>query len=203
MSHTATMTDGSEKTYLSCAETAKLLRAQLKKAFPGVKFSVRSKVYSGGASIDVSYTDGPTTDAVDAVCQPFKGGDFDGMVDLKISNVSWLTPDGVAGLARGGGGGSTIPEFYGDAPGPTAKLVHFGADFIFTRRDHSPEFKANVKATFEEKLGYSLPDKGDNGYYETKVPLAVTRDGELLRMVDSDTDYLSDIYHRYTHYLEA
>lgn len=36
--------------YLSCAETAKLLRQALKESFPGVKFSVRSSVYSGGAN---------------------------------------------------------------------------------------------------------------------------------------------------------
>ena len=52
------------KTYLSCAETAKLVRAALKKAFPGVKFSVKSSVYSMGASIRVGWTDGPVTKAV-------------------------------------------------------------------------------------------------------------------------------------------
>ena len=40
--------------YFTCAETAKLIRQSLKEAFPGVKFSVRSSTYSGGASIDVS-----------------------------------------------------------------------------------------------------------------------------------------------------
>lgn len=39
--------------YLSCAETAKLIRQALKEAFPDMKFGVRSKTYSGGASIDV------------------------------------------------------------------------------------------------------------------------------------------------------
>lgn len=34
--------------YLSCAETAKLVRQALKEAFPGVKFGVRSSTYSGG-----------------------------------------------------------------------------------------------------------------------------------------------------------
>ena len=38
--------------YLTCAETAKLVRSALKAAFPGVKFSVCSSTYSGGASID-------------------------------------------------------------------------------------------------------------------------------------------------------
>jgi hypothetical protein len=41
--------------YLSAAETAVLVRAELKAAFPGVKFSVKTHTYAGGASIDVRY----------------------------------------------------------------------------------------------------------------------------------------------------
>jgi Large polyvalent protein associated domain 29 len=52
--------------YLSCADTAKLIRAALKKTFLRVKFSVRSKTYSGGASVTVHWTDGPTAKQVDA-----------------------------------------------------------------------------------------------------------------------------------------
>lgn len=43
--------------YISCADTAKLIRQAIKEAFPGVKFSVRSSVYSGGASITVEWLD--------------------------------------------------------------------------------------------------------------------------------------------------
>ena len=53
--------------WLSTAETAKLVRKALKKAFPGMKFSVRSSNYANGSSIDVSWTDGPTMKAVDEV----------------------------------------------------------------------------------------------------------------------------------------
>ena len=45
--------------YISATDTAKLLRVALAKVFPGVTFSVRSKSYAGGASIDVAWTDGP------------------------------------------------------------------------------------------------------------------------------------------------
>lgn len=37
-------------TRLTTAETAKLLRAELKRVFPRVTFGVRSKRYSGGSS---------------------------------------------------------------------------------------------------------------------------------------------------------
>ncbi len=50
--------------YLSCADTAQLVRAALEQAFPRQKFSVRSHTYAGGASIDISWTDGPQTGRV-------------------------------------------------------------------------------------------------------------------------------------------
>ena len=67
--------------YLSCAETAKLVRAALRESFPGVRFSVRSSVYSGGASINITYTNGPTYYAVKSVVAMFEGAYFDGMTD--------------------------------------------------------------------------------------------------------------------------
>ena len=48
-------------TYISAADTARLLRAALARAFPTTHFYVRSETYSGGASIDV-YFDGVQTD---------------------------------------------------------------------------------------------------------------------------------------------
>ena len=67
----------------TCAQTAVRVRAALKAAFPGVTFSVRSKTYSGGASIRVEWTDGPPCAAVHRVTDPMEGADFDGMQDLK------------------------------------------------------------------------------------------------------------------------
>ena len=93
-------------TYISCADTAKLVRAALKESFPGVKFSVKSSVYAGGASINVSYIDGPCGGQVEAVAKAFQGAYFDGMTDYKGSNYNTL--DGQA--------------------------VRFGADFIFVNR---------------------------------------------------------------------
>jgi len=54
-------------TYLTSAETAKLIRARLKKDFPGVKFSVRS-----GDCIWINWVDGPTKKAVDAVTHEYE-----------------------------------------------------------------------------------------------------------------------------------
>lgn len=95
--------------YLSCAETAKMVRLALKESFLGIKFSVKSRTYSGGASIDVAWTDGPNAAMVERVAGTFTGAYFDGMTDYK---------------------GYTSALIDGE-------VVHFGADFIFCHRHDS------------------------------------------------------------------
>jgi hypothetical protein len=56
---------------------AKNLRKQLKAAFPGVKFSVRSD----HNSVCIGWEDGPTEDDVQQITRPYKAGHFDGMDD--------------------------------------------------------------------------------------------------------------------------
>lgn len=108
--------------HLTCAETAKIVRRRLKDAFPGVRFSVRSSTYSMGASIDVKWTDGPTVDAVDAVTQPLRGADFDGMQDLKT---------------------------YRDPIGIDGEYVSSGADYIFGVREISPAYAEQLAAALD------------------------------------------------------
>ena len=106
----------SDREWISAADTAKLVRKALKSSFPGVKFSVRTSTYAGGASIRVRWLDGPTVRAVEAVTGHYSGATFDGMVDLKSYHDTVLQgPDG-------------------------PRTVHFGADFIFTDREYSPTF---------------------------------------------------------------
>lgn len=132
----------SETTYLSCAETAKLVRKALRAEFPGIKFSVRSKTYSGGASINVGWIDGPTIKQIDTVTGPYTGGRFDGMIDMAYGVQSWLLPDGSAAFAHSPGTGGqrgSDPGYDYEKPHPDAELVHFGADFIFSNRRYSVE----------------------------------------------------------------
>ena len=56
---------------LSPAEAAKRIRADLKKAFPGVKFSIRSETFSQGSAVRVSYSDGPPRKAVEEIAEQF------------------------------------------------------------------------------------------------------------------------------------
>lgn len=126
--------------YLSCAETAKLVRAALKESFPGVKFSVRSDVYAGGASIRIKYTDGPTYEQVKAVAGMFEGSYFDGMTDYKGSN-------------------------YGSLDG---NEVRFGADFIFVDRDFSVPVLQNAVQAACEYYGYPMPAIEDS-YFGARI----------------------------------
>ena len=140
--------------YLSCAETAKIVRQALKTAFPGVKCSVRSGVYGGGASIGGRYTDGPRERDVKSVCEAYAGGRFDGMIDLAYKVFHYLRADGTVMLARdpgtlgnGGsnpGGANTFLEVVLPAD---ARLVRFGADYVFVQRevsDHDAKYDQAV-----------------------------------------------------------
>lgn len=131
--------------YIDVAEVAKMLRPVLKRTFPGVKFSVRIDRFSMGSSIDISWTDGPTDEQVGKVTGGFQGGRFEGMTDCAYSADSWHCKTH----------GARSAETYGcdlaDNNGPThsrccahAELVHFSATFVHTRRDLSPEFRAEL-----------------------------------------------------------
>lgn len=141
--------------YISCADTAKLIRQALKEAFPGVKFGVTSKTYSGGASINVRWTDGPNKAQVEAVAGVFSGAYFDGSIDLKGSTYAMV--DGVQ--------------------------VRFGADFIFCNREASNTLVAKAIAAVARRYGIKdVPSAEDwkmgrcNGVY-----LGAARQGYDLR----------------------
>jgi hypothetical protein len=104
--------------YIPVAETAKMVRAALKEAFPGRRFSVRSSSYSGGASIRVTWVDGPSQKAVEAVAKRFEGSTFDPMIDLKSNR-------------------------YADLNG---EEVSFGSDYVFCDREASEEAMAAAEA---------------------------------------------------------
>lgn len=71
------------------AEAAQLIRKELKKEFPSIKFSVCSDSYSGGNSVRISWKDGPITDNVSKITRKYQYGHFDGMCDCyEYSNVN-------------------------------------------------------------------------------------------------------------------
>jgi len=129
----------SEKRYLSCAETAKLVREAVKRHFPGTRFSVRSDNYAGGASIHVSWALGPTTKEVEVVAKQFEGKDFDGMIDMACHYDHWLLPDGTTRIRHTPGTEGSrgmIQAIDNPIPPVGAEAVRFGADYIFCERSY-------------------------------------------------------------------
>jgi hypothetical protein len=117
-------------TYLGAADVAKLIRADLKRAFPGVPFRVLSSNYSMGSSVNVSWTDGPIAADVDAIVEPYKAEGFDGSTDSRTNSGPVLLKDG--------------------------RLVRISS-FIFTNRTISDGLRARVSAWFDRHFdgGYS------------------------------------------------
>lgn len=60
---------------------AKNIRIELKKAFPSVKFSVKSESFSGGDAVDISWEGNPARSEVEAITKKYQYGVFDGMTD--------------------------------------------------------------------------------------------------------------------------
>lgn len=66
----------------TAAFCAKAVKAELKAYYPNVKFRVTSENYSGGNSVNVSWTDGPICKDVESLLSKYEYGSFDGMIDL-------------------------------------------------------------------------------------------------------------------------
>lgn len=74
----------------SLVAAAKNIRRELAGRFPRVRFTVRSARFAGGDSIRVTWTDGPTTEQVDAIIGKYRAGTFDGMTDrYEYTGSAW------------------------------------------------------------------------------------------------------------------
>ena len=91
---------------------AKNLRTQLRKAFPGHKFSVTTDRFAGGDALRVSWINGPAVSRVEAIACQYKAGSFNGYEDIYEYNRSAWT------------------EAFGDAK------------YVSCSRDYSPQIAA-------------------------------------------------------------
>ena len=139
--------------YIKCSDTAKMIRLALKEAVPGIKFSVTSKTYAGGASISIDYVDGPNTKQLDSLIAIFEGSYFDGMTDYKGSNYAMIDGEQVA----------------------------FCSDYVFVNRSYSDSFIQKQLDRFYRQYagnfaGENLPvatveDYRSGNIYNFKVPM--------------------------------
>lgn len=72
------------KTLTNAAQCAKLIRQELKKAFPNIKFSVKSDTFAGGDAVDIRYEDGITDTKVEELVSKFRAGDYDCMEEMYV-----------------------------------------------------------------------------------------------------------------------
>lgn len=122
--------------YISVTDTAKIIRGELKKHFPGVIFRVRSSSYSMGASIDISWTDGPTSKEVRVITNQFNGSIFDGMTDMKSSRYAqW-----------------------------EGREVRWGSDYVFPTRKYSKQFYRQVAERICKEYGVPVPEIKQSSY---------------------------------------
>lgn len=73
-------------TMSTAANCAKAIRTELKKEFPFIKFSVKSDNFSMGNSVNISWTNGPTTKQIDEITRKYQYGHFDGMNDMYVNS---------------------------------------------------------------------------------------------------------------------
>lgn len=161
--------------HLDTADAAKCIRATLKARFPSVKFSVRTSRYSGGSSVRVDWTDGPTDAMVTAICDRFEGKGFDGMIDLSYYKDIYLLPDGSAEYASSSGteGSMGVRPAYSEwKPSPDAIRVSPSC-YVFCQRSFSLEFMQRAIAGYARKFpGCPLAEainSGKVGVRENKV----------------------------------
>lgn len=140
--------------YLSVTDTAKLVREALKKAYPSVKFSVRSSSYAGGTSIDVSWKDGPREKDVEKVAKAFEGATFDGMIDLKSYHRSMLN----------------------------GQEVYFGADYVSCRREitNIDKLAEEAEALIRRRCAIEQDDRF-GGYFVSDQARMMAREIDFLQ----------------------
>lgn len=112
-----------ETTYIPAKEVGPLIKATLRRQFPGVAFSVRMSRGTGYGTFYINWTDGPTVHAVDKAIAHYEGASFDGMTDSTVYHGPTLesTPDGF-------------------------RSVRYGTKFLLTSRSRSAAFEAWASA---------------------------------------------------------
>lgn len=116
-------------------DTNKLIRADLKKAFPGVKFSVRGERASMMTATRIAWTDGPDERTVDEVVANYRAKERDHTGDYWDPRV-------------------TTDE--------NGERVYYGSDYITTHRTISEKYMDAAKAKTAELMG--VEEVRDNGY---------------------------------------
>ena len=114
------------------------IKKELKLKFPGAEFKVSSDSYSGGCSIDVNWTDGPSFEDVEKIINKYQKGHFNGMEDIYEYDSANIWPD-----------------------------IYGGANYVSANRNYSKEAQImianqeNIKINFNSYNGIEFEDNSD------------------------------------------
>lgn len=127
---------------------AKNIRAELKAAYPGVKFSVRTERFSMGNAIRVAWTDGPNTAQVETITNKYKAGAFDGYDDCyRYDRSDWTEAFGEA-------------KYITTGRGQSASLIESGINHIAIRYGVTPitidQYKSGDAWRWADHNGFEL-----------------------------------------------
>ena len=74
------------------AQVAKLIRKKLKEKFPSIKFTVRSRSFTGGNDVRISYDNAVPSKDIEKITNEYAAGSFDGMTDMYNYNYNKTGP---------------------------------------------------------------------------------------------------------------
>jgi hypothetical protein len=111
-------------THYTHAQTAKLVRAALKTAFPPIKFFVTSRP----RSVKVCWVDGPSGESVCDVVEPFSWKRYDGRIASEYTIDAWIKNGRIVGHRCVGAISSRgrVDPYGLEAPELGCELVNFG-----------------------------------------------------------------------------
>ena len=125
--------------YIPVNEVTKMIRADLKAAFPGQKFSVTKD----RSTVNIQWEGGPSTKAVDDLVDRYSGEGFDGMTDMRYSRNEFTDENG--------------------------EKCQYLTDFIFCRRELSEDEAASIKSELAigiaRETGKSITEVLDDGQF--------------------------------------
>lgn len=152
--------------HIKTADVARLIRAALKQPFPRTKFAVRSSVYSGGSSIAIRWTDGPTVAQVKAVVGAYEGRGFDGSIDMGFIVQAWMLDGKIIGTRSTGTVDSrgSVPAWGLIPPHDDAELVWFACASVQCTRHLSVEKLRAVALEVAAFWGLTAPDVRDTAW---------------------------------------
>jgi hypothetical protein len=123
----------SKRDYVSNhALASKNIKTELAHVFPGQDFSVKSKSFSMGDDVSISWTDGPTTKEVDAIVDKYQYSQFNAMEDYSESRKTGQFFRGLFGSAKYVSTSRTVTDDRYREAAEALGITDYSPDFNFS-----------------------------------------------------------------------